>query len=152
MSDFVFDTHTFQNYLDATEEVILKQLEKVGALFTEAEITMEGPIIKPDSYYPRLELILVGYEDSWAEQKSRNRTVTWSVTGYQLRNLPRKDLSDMALKTQLTIEQINGLMVEGVVEIPYFTGVNDNFNVIFDTYSDDRLRFFQMFFTTFYEL
>ena len=152
MSSFVFDGCTFQNYVDATEEVILSQLVKVGALYTEAEITMTGPIIRPDDYYPRLELIAVGYEDNWAEQKSRHRVVTWSVTGYQLRSLPRKDLSEMAMKTQLAIEQINGLMVEGIVNIPYFGGVNDNFNVVFDTYSDDRLRFFHLFFTTFYEL
>jgi len=152
MSNFTYKGCTFNNYIEETEAVILSQLEGICPI-VEPNISIEGLWQKHDDYFPRMELVCIGYDDMWGEQKNRVRTITWTVTGYIVKSTTeRKDLTEFMMKTQLAIEEINGLHVEGSINIKHFTGVNDSFNGVIDTYSDDKLRFFHLFFSTFYEL
>jgi hypothetical protein len=136
------------NYISKLRDVIISQVEKVTGIVSE-ETSMDGLYGKPDTYFPRSEVVLVGIEDQWAEQKTRTRMLTWSVHCYMLRKTTDVDtVFETVLNMQKTIEEINGIKVEGITDLPNFSYVDAGFNVIVDTNTDDKCRFFILFFNT----
>ena len=147
----IYDQPTL-DYITPIQDALVNSLSLITyndePIIVETSSSIDGLYDKHDDYFPRLELILMDSGDEWAEQKTKYRTLTWSLTGYALQKETNKDLYQFYLQTCKAVEKLNGDTVQGLINIPFFIEVNDQFNAVIDTHSDDKLKFFILFFTS----
>jgi hypothetical protein len=145
--------------LDKFSNLVMEQLRR-SSYVTDPDNVVEdtdlkGMFGKLDSYFPRYEYLVVGLDDKmFTEQKIKFKSLTCSISGFLLKkDYNQRDLYKFCLETIKLVEEINGILVEGVNENipPNLSMIEDKNVCAIDGFSDDKVNFFQLFFTARFE-